>query len=133
MNVIITKNTKIKVMEIKYLMTEEIVAIHDDIIKKSGGHYGIINYGNLDFVSAQMKTTKGLIKKACVLLYGILTSHPFIDGNKRTAFRAMETFLNVNNKEFVADEEDIWINLYNISEGKMNMDETLKWVKNNTR
>ncbi len=120
-------------MKVNHLMTEEIIAIHDDIIKTTGGHSGIISYGNVDFVSSQMKIPKTIERKAAVLLFGILTSHPFVDGNKRTAFRAMETFLNANGKKFVAGEEVIWIKLHNISEGKMSMNENLKWIKNNMR
>ncbi len=34
----------------KYLTTQEILQIHDDIIKETGGHSGILSYGNLDFI-----------------------------------------------------------------------------------
>ncbi len=54
-------------MDVSYLETEEIVKIHNQIIKQSGGHDGIINYGNLDFVVSQMETTSILNRKAAVL------------------------------------------------------------------
>ena len=50
-------------MKVEYLTTKEIIEIHDDIIKTTGGHEGIINYGNVDFISSQMRATKGLLKK----------------------------------------------------------------------
>ena len=120
-------------MKIVYLTTDEIVKIHDEIIKETGGHYGIISYGNLDFVTSQMEIPKSLERKTATLLFGILTSHPFVDGNKRTAFESMKTFLIANNKKFIATEKDIWIKLHEISEGKLKIEEIIKWVENSVR
>ncbi|MBI2545496.1 MAG: hypothetical protein HYW22_02815, partial [Candidatus Aenigmarchaeota archaeon] len=54
-------------MRIKYLTTDEIIKIHDRIIKRSGGHSGIISYGNLDFVIAQANIPKGIERIAATL------------------------------------------------------------------
>ncbi|MEK6909713.1 MAG: type II toxin-antitoxin system death-on-curing family toxin [Candidatus Aenigmatarchaeota archaeon] len=109
------------------------IEIHDDIIKTTGGHEGIINYGNVDFISSQMRATKGSIKKAAILFYSILTSHPFLDGQKRTAFRSMETFLNVNDKTLISSDEDIWDVVHKISKGEMSFTETVEWLKKNIK
>ena len=37
-------------------------------------------------------------------LYGIVRNHPFIDGNKRTGFVALELFLQMNGQELRADD-----------------------------
>ena len=66
----------------EYLTTEEIIKIHDDIIKETGEHSGIISYGNLDFLIDQARIPKSIERVAAVLFYGILTSHPFVDGIK---------------------------------------------------
>jgi len=112
----------------KYLTTDEIVKIHDQIIKESGGHKGILNYGNVDFTASQTKTTKWLNRKVAVLLFGIVARHPFLDGNKRTGFIAAETLLKLNNKKFKASDKDIWIKLHKISQGEMNIDQIKKWL-----
>jgi len=120
-------------MKIVYLTTEEIVKIHDEIIKETGGHSGIISYGNIDFVVSQTEIPKNLERKAAILLFGLLTSHPFVDGNKRTALESMKTFLLLNGKIFVTTEKDIWIKLHEISEGKINLDRVVEWIKNNLK
>lgn len=102
-----------------YLETEEIMKIHDEIIEKSGGHSGIINYGNLDFAVSQMKITQGLVRKAAILLFGIVAKHPFVDGNKRSGLVAAETFLRSNGKKLEATDKDIWIKLHKTSQGEM--------------
>ena len=117
--------------KIVYLSTEEIVAIHHEIIKETGGYEGIISYGNLDFLVSQMQIPKDIFRKAAILFYGILTSHPFLDGNKRTALESMKTFLFINGKGFLADEDDIWDKVHSISEGKLKSDEVVNWIKKN--
>jgi len=116
-------------MEVKYLNTEEILEIHDSIIKESGGYAGIISYGNLDFVGCQSRIPKTIERIAATLFYGTLTSHPFIDGNKRTAIVATETFLNENSKEFTAEDEELWNIVHKVSEGKLKFEEVVRWIK----
>ncbi len=41
-----------------------------------------------------------------MLLYGIVTGHPFVDGNKRTALIATELFLKINGKELEYSKDD---------------------------
>lgn len=120
-------------MEIKYLTTEEIIEIHDRIIVKSGGHSGIISYGNLDFVISQTKIPKTIERKVATLFYGILTSHPFVDGNKRTALVSIQTFLNENNKKFIAGDEELWNIVHKISEEKLKFEEVVSWIKKNIK
>lgn len=116
-------------MDTAYLETEEIVNIHNEIIERSGGHSGIINYGNLDFAASQMKTTEGLTRKAAILLFAVVAKHPFVDGNKRTGLVAAETFLRLNGKKLVATDKDIWIKLHKISQGEMNISQIANWIE----
>ena len=116
-------------MQIKYLTTEELAAIHEEIIKETGGHSGIISYSNLDFTVEQTKIPKTSERIAATIFYGILTSHPFVDGNKRTALESMKTFLSINGKNFTASENELWDKLHAISEGKLKFEEVVKWIK----
>lgn len=116
-------------MEIKYLNIEEILEIHDSIIKESGGYSGIISYGNLDFVVAQSRIPKTMERVSATLFYGILTSHPFVDGNKRTSIIATETFLKENNKEFLAEDEELWDIVHKVAEAKLKFEEVVIWIK----
>ncbi len=120
-------------MAVKYLTTEEIISIHNEIIKSTSGHSGIMSYGNLDFIVSQMEISKDIIRKAATLLFGVLTKHPFTDGNKRTALESMKTFLYLNGKEFVATEDDVWDNLHKISEVKLKFEEVVSWIKKNVK
>ena len=117
----------------KYLTTDQIIKIHDRIIERSGGHSGLISYGNLDFVVAQSNIPKTIYRITATLFYGILTSHPFIDGNKRTAVIVADTFLEENGKELVAGDEEIWDIVHKISVGKLKFEEVVNWIKENLK
>ncbi len=81
--------------KINYLEIEELIEIN----KKIGCGGTVINTANLEFALSQLKNATDLIKKANNLLYYIVIGHPFTDGNKRTAFMAMELFLEKNGKK----------------------------------
>lgn len=115
------------------IITKAIIELHDKIIKKSGGHTGIINIGNLDFSISQANATSNLVKKLANLLFGIISRHPFVDGNKRTALVLVETILRINGKTLISKEKDIWITLNKISTGQMNTKQIAEWISRNIR
>lgn len=59
-------------MGVRYLETEEIMRIHEDIIQESGGYSGMLSYSKLDFAVAQAKLSKDLDRAAATLFYGII-------------------------------------------------------------
>ena len=118
-------------MKIKYLTTSDILKIHDKIIGETGGHSGLLFYSNLDFEVAKSKIPKTLERSATTLFYGILSSHAFVDGNKRTSFVVMEIFLEKNSKKLKANEEEVWKIIKKISEGKLKFEEVVHWIKQN--
>ncbi|HEX5416383.1 MAG TPA: type II toxin-antitoxin system death-on-curing family toxin [Chloroflexota bacterium] len=46
-----------------------------------------------------------LLRQAASLLWGVVKNHPFVDGNKRTGYVLMETFLDVNGVVVLATED----------------------------
>ena len=77
---------------------EEVVAIHDVAIHEFGGSLGLRDAGALD--SALMRPQLGyyndILEEAAALMESLAMNHPFVDGNKRTAFYATDTFLRKN-------------------------------------
>lgn len=75
-----------------------------------------------------------IIAEAAALWESLSQNHPFIDGNKRTAFAAMYTFLAINGVELAADAEDIWTFVSSLyEEGRFRLDEVEPWLRANTR
>jgi len=81
-----------------YLIVAEVLAIHSDQIERYGGSHGVRDYGLLEaaLFRAQTGYYQDLVEEAAALWESLSQNHPFVDGNKRTAFAAAYTFLAIN-------------------------------------
>ena len=72
---------------------EEVVAIHDAQIDEFGGSLGLRDAGALEsaIMRPQLGYYDGLLDEAAALLESLAMNHPFVDGNKRTAFLPQPT------------------------------------------
>jgi death on curing protein len=88
-----------------YLTLAEVLAIHADQIERYGGSQGVRDYGLLEAALYRPQTGyyADLIEEAAALWESLAQNHPFIDGNKRTAFAAAYTFLAINGARIAAD------------------------------
>jgi death-on-curing protein len=59
-------------------------------------------------------------------------NHPFIDGNKRTAFAVMATFLEVNGYSFDVPEMDVVVMMERLATDQENQDAIAKWLEENS-
>ena len=77
---------------------EEVVALLDSLIREFGGSMGLRDMGALEsaVLRPQMGYYDSLVEEAAALLESLAMNHPFVDGNKRTAFAATEIFLRLN-------------------------------------
>ena len=66
---------------------------------------------------------------AAAYAFGIAENHPFIDGNKRTAFVAMELFLMDNGSAPTASDEDALMTLLRLAAGEMGAEEYAGWIR----
>lgn len=119
-----------------YLTLADIFAIHIDQIERYGGSDGLRDMGQLE--SALFRPQTGyyddLIAEAAALWESLSQNHPFVDGNKRTSFAAMYTFLAVNGVELVADPEETYRFVMNLYETNGFVFEVLdRWLRENTR
>ena len=87
----------------KFFSLDEVLELHADQISSFGGTPGVRDEGLLESALAQPPATFGgqflhptISEQAAAYLYHIAMNHPFIDGNKRTAFAVMDTFLRLN-------------------------------------
>lgn len=74
---------------------------------------------------------QAVVRKAGYLLFNLVNLHPFLDGNKRTAFEVTKTFLNLNGWDFSPTEEEAFSTLKSVSSGATNAQSTENWVGRN--
>jgi death on curing protein len=87
----------------EFLSLAVVLRIHDRQIQKFGGTSGIRDLGLLESALAQPQATFSeqllhatIWEQAAAYLFHLAMNHPFLDGNKRTAFAVMDTFLRLN-------------------------------------
>jgi len=89
--------------KLKFPKLPDIRLLHNDLIARFGGMPGIRDEGLLISALAQPEATFGgellhstIYEQAAAYLYHLAKNHPFVDGNKRTAFAVMDIFLRMN-------------------------------------
>jgi len=70
---------------------------------------------------------------AAHLLFGIVNNHPFVDGNKRTAFAALATFLALNGMMFEPPEVDATMAVLRLAASETTDDAFTDWVRATAR
>ena len=118
-----------------YLTLVEVLTIHADQIDRYGGASGVRDPGQLEAALFRPQTGYygDLIAEAAALWESLSQNHPFIDGNKRTAFAAMFTFLAINGVEITADSNTAWSFLANLYGNHGFRFEVLEsWLRENT-
>src|SRR5271169_933916 len=91
-----------------YLTVAEVLAMHADQIERYGGAHGVRDPGLLEAALFRPQTGyyADLIEEAAALWESLSQNHPFIDGNKRTAFAAVYTFLAINGRRLTANARE---------------------------
>ncbi len=110
-------------------------AIHDAQLVEHGGASGVRDEGLLESalnrpINLQAYGEADLCSLAAAYAFGITRNHPFIDGNKRTAFVVSYTFLRINGLELMADETSATKAMLALSAGEMNEAEFAEWIRN---
>jgi death on curing protein len=90
-------------MRVRYLTVQEVLDIHHAMVTTHGGSMGVRDPGLLDSAVHQPQATFGgnplhptVFDQAAAYLMHLTTNHPFVDGNKRTAWTTTRVFLQLN-------------------------------------
>jgi len=106
-------------MSFRYFDTEHAISTHDEIIRTTGGSFGILNAGLLTSTLEHIQNDfyyEKLEDKLTHLFFSINKNHCFADGNKRASILLSAYFLEINNceiivKRFIRDMENIAVDV----------------------
>ena len=79
----------------------------------------------------ELDRDKAVVKKAAFLLHSLVTHHPFINGDKRTAFEAVDAFLELNGYVLRANPDEIYRVLSDLGVGKASEAQVEDWIATN--
>lgn len=114
------------------------MAIHDEQLAEHGGIAGIRDEGM--FQSAMQRAPNlahygqpDFAELAAAYGVGLAKNHPFLDGNKRTAFVAVELFLVLNGYELHSSDADCVMTMLAVAAGEMDEVAFAGWIRQNSR
>jgi death on curing protein len=118
-----------------YLDVDDVLELHDAVIRQSGGCPDLRDRGALESAVAQPQMTFGgaylyptLVEKAAALAYSLAMNHPFVDGNKRIAHSAMATMLDANGHKVVAPVDEQEATFLALAAGSVGRDDFTTWL-----
>jgi death on curing protein len=121
-----------------FLTSEDVLALHRSAILRHGGAEGVRDEGAVESAVAQPQMAFGgvemysdISEKAAALGYSLVCNHPFVDGNKRTGYVAMETFLVLNGFELTATIDDVEQTMLKLAAGELSREELVAWIRRN--
>jgi death on curing protein len=122
------------VTEFVFLKQIAVVAFHDEQLAEHGGGSGIRDLGLLESALARpkMKAAYGEIDIAVLAAsyaFGIAKNHPFVDGNKRTAFVASQVFLRRNGWNLSVGQAEAAIVFRDLAAGELTEEMLTAWFR----
>lgn len=118
-----------------YLTIADVIEMHDDQVAIYGGAHGVRDPGQLEAALFRPQTGyyEDLVAEAAALWESLSQNHPFVDGNKRTAFAAAFTFLLINGLQITANADETWSFLKDRYEtGTMTSERLDAWLRDHT-
>ena len=120
-----------------WLDSQVMLAVHEEQLVEHGGASGVRDQGL--FESAMNRPlnlatyeTPDFAALAASYGYGLARNHPFVDGNKRTAFVAVELFLALNGWALVANDAQCVLTMLALASGDLTEAEFADWLRQHT-
>ena len=111
-------------------------AIHESQLAEHGGPAGIRDAGLLASALNRPQQlvaygTPDLADLAAAYGFGLARNHPFVDGNKRTAFVCIELFLHLNGHTLNVSDVDCVTQMLALASGNLHETELAAWIRSN--
>jgi death-on-curing protein len=111
-----------------------ILAIHDEQLAEHGGAAGVRDQGLLESALARPVNLDAYDEPdafalAACYAFGIVRNHPFVDGNKRTAYVAAELFLTKNGWVLNSSDQDSVLTTLQLADGTLDEAAFAAWLR----
>lgn len=119
----------------RWLTGDAVSQFHADQLDRHGGGAGVRDPGRIDAALARppmiaaYEPEADVARLAAAYAHGIAKGHPFVDGNKRTAWVAARTFLILNGYRLTASMDDRYERMLALAAGTMTEDTFAEWLR----
>ena len=120
-----------------WLSERLVLTMHSKALFLHGGADGLRDPGLLESALARPLNRAGygeadVVELAALYAIAIARNHPFIDGNKRTAYLALEVFLELNGLKLLATDAQAVVAMLALAAGDLSDAEFTQWVREHT-
>ena len=117
-----------------WLNAQVMLAVHEEQLAEHGGGSGVRDQGLFESALSRPLNlaTYGepdVAALAAAYGFGLARNHPFVDGNKRTAFVAVELFLALNGWRLAATDAQCLLTMLALAAGDISEDEFAQWLR----
>ncbi|MFL5046355.1 MAG: type II toxin-antitoxin system death-on-curing family toxin, partial [Xanthobacteraceae bacterium] len=121
---------------LRWLDATIVLDVHAEQLALFGGADGVRDLGLLDSALARPlnKFSYGetdLAVLAAAYAFGLARNHPFVDGNKRSAFAAVIVFLGLNGIDFDVPPEQATAMFLALAAGEVSEESLARWIRDN--
>jgi death-on-curing protein len=121
-----------------WLDPKVLAAVHEEQLAEHGGASGVRDAGLFESALARPQHlaaygSPDAADLAAAYGFGLARNHPFIDGNKRTAFVAVELFLALNGQRLVADDAACVLTMLALAAGDLPETDFAAWIRRHAR
>jgi death-on-curing protein len=118
----------------KWLRDDLALAIHEEQLAEHGGREGVRDSGALGLALARPRNlaTYGepdASSLAAAYAFGVARNHPFVDGNKRTAWVLARLFLKLNGLRLEFNEAEAVLVMLSLAAGEITESELADWFR----
>lgn len=119
----------------KKLTKNQILMLHRELIRETGGSDGPRDGGLLDSaLNAPFQSFDGtdtfpsVQQKGARLGFGLIRNHAFIDGNKRIGAHAMLVFLSLNGIDLDYTQDELSDMILKVASGELSFEDMVRWI-----
>lgn len=117
---------------------ETVFGIHAKSLALYGGSDGLRDEGMLESALGRPENLAAygsptVFELAAAYAFGVARNHPFVDGNKRTAFLTAALFLSLNKYNLVAAEPEATATMMALAAGDLGEEEYATWLRAHSR
>lgn len=123
----------------KVFSLRQVLVLHERMVRKYGGSSGVRDFTMLESALGRPFATFGgrdlyadIFLKAGALIQSIVKNHPFVDGNKRTAWVSAVVLLKMKYWQVIAKGDEVVEFMVKVANENLSVDEIAKWLKEKT-